>query len=505
MAARAGGRYELQESGWEILAPCLVLDTDLGDLLAERATAEPTPDLALGGDTLHVPDLATVVLDGHPHPRRGTHLSVLELAAWLAHDAHTDDPATVSPPLATFVRWWAAGLDDRTRQRLKPYAAALGGTSGEPARDRLRQWAAVDWLVRVQAPAWLRLAGMTEAAERLVTVGSLQDNLELVRAVDVLGSAITIASRRVDITAAVDDKGDAAQVAWEAWERVTERAAWGAASEAATQGSPSELTYATDLRVIECSRDPRVRDELEAAHVTVGDTTWVTALHAISDEAWEHAWRAADAGSKELATIGLRDQIRRVTAAVAKRTAGHEDVEAALEMSEQAARDELTRAALRGGAPINDEHPWDAARNAARMSPGGTTWAMVMEDARLAVGEDAWAQAMADARAAVDGMLHDAPELVGRAVAAAVAREAASAAARSVASRAVAVARANGAGDEEAFDAAVASLAPTATDLANAAFVLLDTLIDPEAAPTVDLSGVATDPSPAPLSPARGG
>ena len=165
---------------------------------------------------------------------------------------------------------------------------------------------------------------------------------------------------------------------------MNERAAWCAASEAATQGAPAELTYATDLRVIECSRDPRVRDEIEAAHVTVGDTTWATALHAISDEAWERAWRAADTGSKELSTVGLRDQIRRVTAAVAKRSAGDDDVEAALESAEQAARDELTRAALRGGAPVDGEHPWDAARNAARSSPGGTIWAMVMDDARRA-------------------------------------------------------------------------------------------------------------------------
>ena len=99
--------------------------------------------------------------------------------------------------------------------------------------------------------------------------------------------------------------------------------------------------------------------------------------------------------------------------------------ESALEIAEQAAREALVRAALRGGKPDRDgEHPWDAARNAARSSPGGGAWAVVLDGSRSAIGEEVWEEAMAEARSVVDELLVDAPDIVARAVAAAVAREA---------------------------------------------------------------------------------
>ena len=222
------------------------------------------------------------------------------------------------------------------------------------------------------------------------------------------------------------------EIAWKAWERVTETTGYVAASEAATHGAPAELTYATDLRVIECSRDPRVRDELQAARQSVGDTTWTTALHAIADDAWEQAWRAADRAARELSGFTIRVEMGRIAKTVLARG---EDPETALETADRAARDSLTRAALAGGA-FTDEHPWDAARNAARASEGGKEWAIVSDETRRAIGEDAWAQAMADAGDVASALLTDTPDTVARVVVAAVAREASSAAARGVALRA---------------------------------------------------------------------
>ena len=481
-------RDDAQALGWELLAPCLVSEEELDAVLASRG-APATVELDGIDDTTDVSDAAfdleSITLERSAHPRRGTRLTLLELVSWLNHEPHGDTPASVSPVLATFARWLAAGLDDADRQMLKSVAPRLIGTG--PAtleEDRARQWLASQWLVRVQAPAWLRAAGMAEAAQRLEALDRLTIDLELVRAVDILGTAIIIASRRLDITATIatdEDLGGAVpdeQIVWEAWERVAETTGYVAASEAATHGAPAELTYATDLRVIECSRDPRVRDELDAARQSVGDTVWATALHAVADEAWEHGWRAADRAARELSGFTVRVEMGRIARTMAT---GSDDDESLLELADQAARDSLTRAALVGGA-YDHEHPWDAARNAARSSEGGKPWSILSDEARRTIGEDAWAQAMADARAVVTEMLKDTPDTVARVVVAAVAREASSAAARGVALRAAAVARAQG-GDHAAAEAAAnEALQRIAIGLQAEAISLLDHLIDIEVA-----------------------
>jgi hypothetical protein len=490
-------RDDVQAQGWDVLAACLVLESDLEAVLASDRRAGANGDVDLADDAAEdlpdsIPDLEGIVLERSAHPRRGTRLTLLELVSWLNHEAHSDAPPSVSPVLATFVRWLAAGFDNADRQALKTIAPRLIGTGpASPEEERARQWLAAEWLVHVQAPAWLRAAGLVEAADRLESLGRLSDHLELVRAVDILGTAITIASRRIDITASIVSDDERARgvpdeaLVWEAWERVTETTGYVAASEAATFGAPAELTYATDLRVIECSRDQRARDELEAARQSVGQTAWTTALHAVADEAWEKGWRAADLAARELSGFTIRVEMGRVAKTVLSRRDAHdEDREAALELADQAARDSLTRAALAGG-QFDDEHPWDAARNAARVSEGGKEWSVVSDEARRAIGESAWAQAMADARAVVTELLDNVQDVVARVVVAAVAREASSAAARGVALRASAVARAEGSEQPDAEAATHEALQRIAIGLQAAALVLLDRLIDVEVpAPT---------------------
>lgn len=489
-------REDVQSEGWELLKPLLATESEVEAQLASephraqaRVEREPVSDAVLLAGT---PDLDTIRLEGLPHQRRGLRLTFLELASWLAHEPHSDAPESVSRVLATYARWLASGLDDPTRQTLKSRAARLPDTADPESSDaRLgpadtaRTWAAADWLVRVQAPAWLRLAALSEAASRLEALGPVTDNLELVRAVDVLGSAITIAGRRIDITTQIagaereDDSGLVEQASWDAWDRASELTGWVAASEAASVGVPSELAYATDLRVIECSRDSRVRDELEAARKSVGDTAWATALHAMADEAWRKGWDAADRATSEHTTITLRTAIHRATTAGLDRLDIDDDQrESVLESAESAARDSLTRAALRGGSWEASEHPWDAARRAARSAAGGHAWGTVMDIARDALEESSWEVAMAAARDAVGEVLRDAPDMVARTVAASVAREAASAAARSVALRAAAVARAHGADEAKAFHAAEEALAGTVDELRTRALELLDNMIE---------------------------
>jgi hypothetical protein len=484
-------REEARARAWDALDACLVLEGDVAALVAARDDHLATVDRAATDRDIawhdSVPELDDITVDRSTHPRRGTKLSLLELVSWLNHEPHSDAPASVSPVVATFARWLAAGFDDADRQALKAIAPRLIGTAPATGdEERARQWRATEWLVRVQAPAWLRAAGMLEAANRLATLGPLTDDLELVRAVDVLGTAITIASRRIDITASIVSEDDRTgpvpdeEIVWQAWEQVTESTGYVAASEAATHGAPAELTYATDLRVIECSRDARVRDELDVARRSVGDTAWTTALHAVADQAWEQGWRAADQAARELSGFTVRVEMGRIAKTIlAQRNADDEEPESALEAADQAARDSLTRSALAGGAH-NDEHPWDAARNAARASNGGKEWSVVSDEARRAIGESAWAQAMADARAVVTDLLTDAPDTVARVVIAAVAREASSAAARGVALRAAAIARAQGGDHDEAEAAANEALQRTAIGLQAEAVLLLERIIDVE-------------------------
>lgn len=489
-----GARAQVQAEGFELLAPLLATEAEVERLLADRPGRQVQDEVAQAPAALaSTPDLDDIVLEAMPHARRGLRLTFLELVSWLAHEPHGDAPASVSPVLSTYARWFASSLDAERRQALKTRARTMIGTV-EPVEpgaamspgDHRRVWLATDWLVRVQAVAWLRLAGMVEAASRLEGLGPTTNHLDLVRAVDVLGSAITITGRRIDLTVSIagtDRPADAdlvEQAAWEAWELASEACGWVAASEAAAVGIPAELAYTTDLRVIESARDHRVREELEAARRSIGDTAWASALHAVADQAWTAAWNAAGEAIDAVAVLSLQTALDRSTRATTARLGADDDrAEQALEAAETAGKELLTRAALGPAAWRTPQHPWDAAREAAAAASGGEVWASIREMARAAVDEGPWEAGMAAAREAVDRVLRDAPTLVARAVGAAVAREASGSAARGVAMRAAAVARAQGATADEATEAAHRALAATTTELQSAAFALLDALVHP--------------------------
>lgn len=481
-------REEAHAVGLRLLAPLLATDGEVAELLAGRSAVATGAPLATS--TAGVPSLDEIRLETLPHSRRGLRLTLLELAAWMAGEPHTDAPVSVSPVVATFARWFSSALDDARRQPLKHRAARLVGTAvpgSTPSRlaepDVTRAWAVTDWLIRVQAARWLRAAGLVEAASRLEAAPPGRQREHLVRTVDVLSTALVIATRRIELTASVAADGHPGdpdlvrEASWEAWEVASEAAGWVAASEAAAVGVPAELAYATDLRVIECARDPRQRAALEASGQTIGDATWAAAIKAVAEAAWSAGWEAAQrAGDAEV--VDLRTALDRARRATAARS--DEELDLVLERAEALAVDRLADAALGVRTPPA-AHPWDAALAAAGASDGGALWSHVHHLAREAVGPAAWESAMAAARPAVDGVLEDAPDLVARAVAAALAKETASAAARGIAGRACAVARAQGADPLAAADAAHDALAPTVEALQEAALGLLDELIDPPA------------------------
>ena len=123
----------------------------------------------------------------------------------------SDHPDCASPVIGAFLRTWNDSLPDADRQTLKQYIPRLVGSKGTTAQEDHRAWMALDWLVRVHTPAWLRLAGMVDQANLLAgldvvsveTYVSIEPTLRAVRRY-----AVTTSSAVVDEV--VDAASDAA-------------------------------------------------------------------------------------------------------------------------------------------------------------------------------------------------------------------------------------------------------------------------------------------------------
>jgi hypothetical protein len=109
-------------------------------------------------------DIETVKLAKGWHGTPEFGMCVMEMAAYLAKEPHSDRPACVSPVIGAFLRQWNDDLDDETRQKLKPYAAKVLNTKASAEIETRRAWMVTDWMVREHTPAWLDLAGLAEQA-----------------------------------------------------------------------------------------------------------------------------------------------------------------------------------------------------------------------------------------------------------------------------------------------------------------------------------------------------
>jgi hypothetical protein len=102
----------------------------------------------------------------------GTHASpqdgrcAMEWVSHLAGEAHSDEPSCVSPVLRAMCIALNDGLEHAPRQRLRPHLVRTIGTAGD-GLDIERGWMAMDWLIRVYTPAWLRLGGLHSSGDRL--------------------------------------------------------------------------------------------------------------------------------------------------------------------------------------------------------------------------------------------------------------------------------------------------------------------------------------------------
>jgi hypothetical protein len=181
-------------------------------------------------------------------------LDINSLILYIAGEPWSDRPQCVSPVLAAFGRAWNDGMrSDEERASLKQYIPRLIGTAGDKALDEKRAWMATDWLVRVHTPAWLRLAGLTERADKLV-------------ALQPITNAAYAASAQGEINAARDDA----------------YAAWAAAG--------------------------------DAARAAAGDAAWAAAWAAARAAAGDAAWAAARAAARDAARAALEPTVTELQA-----------------------------------------------------------------------------------------------------------------------------------------------------------------------------------------------
>lgn len=111
-------------------------------------------------------DLNEVVLERGRHSTPDSGLSVLEAISVIApQEKFGDEPRNVSPVIARMLRVWNDLLDDEPRQKLKEYIPRVMNSVLSYDVEDFRAWVATDWLVRVQAPIWLKAAGLGELAE----------------------------------------------------------------------------------------------------------------------------------------------------------------------------------------------------------------------------------------------------------------------------------------------------------------------------------------------------
>ena len=214
-------------------------------------------------------DLDTLVLKSGAHrPNTDGDMCAMEAVAFIAGEDWSASPDCVSPVITAFCVALNDGLDNETRQQLKPYLPRVIGTRDN--NDEQRAWIATDWLVRVCTPRWLRAAGLNEQAAILEQMPELD--------------AATCPSILPALQAVRKDADAAWAAAWDAARDAAWDAAWDAARAAAWDAA-WDAAWA-------------------AARAAAWDAAWAAARDAARAAAWDAAWDAARDAARDAAASG---------------------------------------------------------------------------------------------------------------------------------------------------------------------------------------------------------
>jgi len=174
-------------------------------------------------------------------------MCAMEAVAYVAREPWSDHPECACPVIGAFMRSWNDGLpEDERTTLLLPLIPRLVGTRGSKALEERRALMAADWLVRVNTPAWLRLAGLTLHADALASLPEITSVKQVpsikgpIEAARVDAAAAWAAAGAAARDAAGDAAGDAARAAaraaaGDAARDAARDAAWAAASAAASK------------------------------------------------------------------------------------------------------------------------------------------------------------------------------------------------------------------------------------------------------------------------------
>ena len=267
----------------------------------------------------HATRLATIkVLYLGVHDPDGKHC-VMEAVAYVANEPWTDTPDCTCPVIAAFLRNWNDALpnDDQRSELLIPLVPRVIGTRSTDAVETIRSLMAVDWLVRVHTPVWLRVAGLAahaDALESLHEITSMDQVRSMVPAIAAARrdafTARTVAwaaARNAD--AARDGDCDAAwNDAWAvAWNATAGDAAWAAAwhaasGDAARFGPPGGALADARAAAVAAAGT-------SAATAATGADVAAAALAVASDAAWAAAWDAASEAAGNAAWAKLQPAV----------------------------------------------------------------------------------------------------------------------------------------------------------------------------------------------------
>lgn len=167
-------------------------------------------------------DLESLELERGKHGYPGQGVNILEAVSMVSpNERFSDTPRTVSPVIAAFLRDWNDSLEDDARQKLKAFIPKIVGSVLTEDVEEFRAWMATDWLVRVQAPAWLVGAGLEEFAGALVEQEPILTPDNARKAQTLLDEAAAYANVGArDLSKEWGEKGEAAwaQVGPKSWE-----------------------------------------------------------------------------------------------------------------------------------------------------------------------------------------------------------------------------------------------------------------------------------------------
>jgi hypothetical protein len=131
---------------------------------------------------------AQIVLSRGGHSMRSSGLCLMEAAALIAGEKHSDHPGCVSYTLTSFGIGLNDQLPDDLRQELKQHIPALIGTRDD-GLDVQRKHMSFDWLARTWLPTFLDLPAdsqCAEAAQQLRDLGAITDRESVCDAVQLV-------------------------------------------------------------------------------------------------------------------------------------------------------------------------------------------------------------------------------------------------------------------------------------------------------------------------------